>query len=112
MKNNILAEKYLIGGRYFKRKTEFNLDELSALETFAQKLVAEDASTIRLKVTGEDMKDFLETVLTPLDKKPVEGFNFGLASETTVMDVFKDFFLERLDFRTQIIDQSLETLKK
>lgn len=112
MKNNILADKYLIGVRYFKRKKEFNLDELSVLEKFAQKLVAEDGSTIKLKVTGEDMKEFLATVLIPLDNKPVNGFNFGLAPETTVMEIFKDFFLDRLDFRTQIIDQSLKTFKK
>jgi len=86
---------YLISGNNFVLKQNYTLNELDKLNVIFAKIDVEKHNTIVTTMTNADLKEFLSTVLLPIDRLN-DDFDFGNADETTIMQVMKDFFLSRI----------------
>jgi hypothetical protein len=86
---------YIIDNVKFRLKIDFTLDETDQLQEIFSKLYTPDRKTIAGNFTSKEIKTFLELVLEPQDKIH-EGFSFGKAKESVQLEVFKDFFLNRI----------------
>lgn len=88
---------YEIAGLKFNLKTDLELDESIEVSNLMKNLSSESSNTIAGNFSSEDMKKFLSIVLTPADGKELPGsFSFGKIRESVQMEVFKDFFLDRI----------------
>lgn len=105
---------YEIAGIKFNLKTDLELDESIEISNLMKKLYSESSNTITGEFSGEEMKRFLWIVLEPCGNKPLlENFTFGKTKESVQLEVFKDFFLDRVkkanslaeDFASSIVQQ-------
>ncbi|MFO7446392.1 MAG: hypothetical protein R6W90_08495 [Ignavibacteriaceae bacterium] len=110
---------YTIDNIAFMLKTDLTLNESEEVSNLLRGLYcppqADSGVTIAGNFTGAQIKRFLEIVLEPvsagaavqsesigvrpahIDKDGLpEGFNLGKIKESVQMEVFKDFFIERL----------------
>lgn len=89
-------KKYIINKHQFTLKEDYTLDDLDEVQGILRDMSATD-NVITGKVSNKELKRFLELVTEPIGKLP-DNFNYN-ASEKAAMEVFKDFFLSRIELR-------------
>lgn len=101
---NMSKKIYKIVNVDFVLKTDLTLDEAEEVQELFKNLFiqGEQAEEQTGLVTGSfsntEIKKFLSIALEPVctEAKLYEGFDFGKAKETVVVEVIKDFFLYRI----------------
>ncbi len=81
-----------------KVKTDLTINESKRVAEILKKMSSPDPSTIVAELTGDDLKEFLDIVT----EKP-EGFDVGELKESEALEIFKDFFLSRIEFAKNTI---------
>jgi hypothetical protein len=97
-----MAKTYTIDKYKFTLNTDLTLDEGEEVQKFMSKLFAQDQMTIAGSYTSEEIRRFFEIVLTPIGELP-KDFSFGKTKESVQMEVFKDFFLHRVNLGKSIV---------
>ena len=79
----------------FKLNDDFDIDESLELAALLKKLYIQGTNIITADFTGDEITRFLNLVLIPVSPLPAD-FSFRKAKESVQLEVFKDFFLDRL----------------